>query len=196
MDDPEIIQSILKGNKENFRILVEKYQQIVFHIAIGFVHDKEEAEDLTQEVFIRAWQSLDKFRGDSAFSTWLHRVAVNACLNNARKKRGMPVLDRISSFFNPEAEIETDVLFRTENPEEIIISKEHSKWLQKALASLPEKQRIAIILSKYDDLPQKEIASIMQLTEGAVEALIQRAKKNLREILSVSSKKFEKKRRK
>lgn len=195
MDDFEIIQSVLKGNKENFRILVEKYQQVVFRIAIGFVHEKEEAEDLTQEVFIRAWQSLDKFRGDSAFSTWLHRVAVNACLNNARKKHALPVLDRISSFFNPEAEIETDILPKTENPEEIIINKEHGLWLQKALDSLPEKQRIAIILSKYDDLPQKEIASIMHLTEGAVEALLQRAKKNLRDKLSASSKKIEKKRR-
>jgi RNA polymerase sigma-70 factor (ECF subfamily) len=172
MTDPEIIQSVLKGNKNDFRILVEEYHRIVFRIAIGFVHDKEEAEDITQEVFIRAWQSLGKFRGSSSFSTWLHRIAVNACLNYTRKKSGLPVLKRISLFFNPEAEIQTVILPNTENPEEIIIREEHSQWLQKTLDSLPERQRTAIILSKYDDLSQKEIAAIMNLTEGWQQALL------------------------
>lgn len=193
MTDPEIIQSVLNGNKDNFRILVKEHHASVFHIAIGFVHDKDEAEDLTQEVFIRAWQSLDKFRGDSSFSTWLHRIAVNTCLNNARKKRGSPVFDRITSFFGTDAKAETETLSFTENPEEILIREEHNAWLQRALDTLPENQRTAIILSKYDNLPQKEIAAIMNLTEGAVEALLQRAKKNLREKLSSGVKKIKQK---
>jgi RNA polymerase sigma-70 factor (ECF subfamily) len=188
MTDPEIIQSVLKGNKDNFRILVDEHHASVFHIAMGFVHDRDEAEDITQEVFIRSWQSLGKFRGDSSFSTWLHRIAVNACLNNARKKRGSPVFDRIASIFSKDAKAETETLSFQENPEEILIREEHSAWLQKALDSLPENQRTAIILSKYDDLSQKEIATILNLTEGAVEALLQRAKKNLRERLSSGSK--------
>jgi RNA polymerase sigma-70 factor (ECF subfamily) len=151
---------------------------------MGFTHDKEEAEDITQDVFIRVWQSLHKFRGDSSFSTWLHRVTINACLNYARKKRGMPLFNRISSFFQSEAALSNEITHDVENPEETIIREEHSQWLKNALNSLPENQRIAIVLSKYDDLPQKEIASIMNLTEGAVEALMQRAKKNLREKLS------------
>jgi RNA polymerase sigma-70 factor (ECF subfamily) len=188
MTDPEIIQSVLKWNKDNFRILVDEHHASVYRIAMGFVHDRDEAQDLTQEVFIRAWQSLEKFRGDSSFSTWLHRIAVNACLNDARKKRGSPVLDRIASFFSNDAKAEIEALPLPENPEEIMIRKEHVLWLQKALDTLPENQRIAIILSKYEDLPQKEIAVIMNLTEGAVEALLQRAKKNLREKLSTGAK--------
>jgi len=173
-NDNEIIKSVLEGDTNSFRILVDRYQTIVFHIAFGFVHNQEEAEDITQEVFIRTWQSLSKFRGDSSFSTWLHRIAVNVCLNQIRKEKRLPVLNRISLFFRSDtAEIPPD----TENPEEILIREEHSVWLQKALDSLPEKQRIAIVLSKYDDLSQKEIAAIINLTEGAVEALLQRAKR-------------------
>jgi RNA polymerase sigma-70 factor (ECF subfamily) len=196
MTDPEIIQDVLKGNKDNFRILVDEHQASVFHIAMGFVHDRDEAKDLTQEVFIQTWQSLGKFRGDSSFSTWLHRIAVNACLNNARKKRGSRVLNRITSLFSYESYSETQVLSFADNPEEILIREEHSNWLQKALDSIPEKQRTAIILSKYDDLPQKEIATIMNLSEGAVEALLQRGKKNLREKLSTGTKKIKLNRRK
>jgi RNA polymerase sigma-70 factor, ECF subfamily len=184
-NDIEIIKAVLQGDTNSFKKLVDRYQAIVFHIALGFVHDQDEAEDITQEVFIRAWQSLSKFRGDSSFSTWLHKIAINACLNQIRKKNGLPVLNRISSFFISET---TEIPPDTENPEEILIREEHSIWLQKALDSLPEKQRIAIVLSKYDDLSQKEIAGIMNLTEGAVEALLQRAKKNLREKLSKGSK--------
>lgn len=186
-DDSEIIRSVLEGDTGSFGLLLDKYQAVVFRIAIGFVHEREEAEDITQEVFIRAWQSLGKFRGDASFSTWLHRIAVNSCLNQIRKKNGLPVLNRISSFFASE---NTEIPPDTENPEEILIRKEHSIWLQKALEALPEKQRIAIVLSKYDDLPQKEIAAIMNLTEGAVEALLQRAKRNLREKLSSGNKKI------
>lgn len=188
MNDPEIIQSVLNGKRDNFRILVEKYRQKVFRVAIGFVHEKEDAEDLTQEIFLNAWKSLPDFRGTSSFSTWLHRIAVNACLNHTRKEKGA-IISRISSFFGYEGVLQVDTPFSEENPEEVIIRRERSEWLQKALDSLPEKQQTAIVLSKYEDMSQKEISEIMNITEGAVESLIQRAKKNLREKLMSASKK-------
>lgn len=195
MNDSETIRSVLSGNRDDFRILVEKYQQRVFRLAMGFVHDREDAEDLTQEIFLNAWLSLAKFRGSSSFSTWLHRIAVNACLNHTRKNKGT-ILDRISSFLGTEAVLTSEIPLTEDNPEEIIINKEHKEWVQRALGSLPENQRSAIVLSKYEDLPQKEIAEILNITEGAVEALIQRAKKNLREKLLSASKRSEYKRRK
>lgn len=189
MNDSEVISSVLNGHKDDFRKLIEKYQQRVFRLAIGFVHDREEAEDLTQEIFIKAWQSLDSFRGESSFSTWLHRIGVNICLNHTRKKNRNPLIARISTMLGSQHDNELQIAVYEENAEEIIIKEEHSTWLKKALDSLPGNQRTAIILSKYDDLPQKEIAAVMNLTEGAVEALIQRAKKNLRQKLSASIKK-------
>ncbi len=185
MNEHELIKLILQGERDKFRIFVEKYQQMVFRTCMGFVHNKEDADDLTQEVFIQAYQSLPDFKMKSAFSTWLYRIAVNASLNKVRKSAGTSFIQRLESFFGAENSKTSQLTASdTDDPENIIIKKEHSQWLQKALDSLPENQRTAIVLSKYDDLSQKEIAEIMKTTEGAVEALLQRAKKNLREKLS------------
>jgi len=189
MTDNEIIKKILKEDKENYRILVEKYQQMVFSTCMGFLHNKDDADDLTQEVFIQAYLSLSRFKGDAAFSTWLYRIAVNASLNKVRKSVKNLIMQRFDILFGNEKPLEAPFsLSNEEDPENILIKHEHIEWLQKALDALPENQRTAIILSKYDDLPQKEIAEIMNTTEGAVEALLQRAKKNLREKLSVHRK--------
>jgi len=190
MTDIEIIRLILQGEKEKYRRLMEKYQPLVFRTCLGFVHNKDDADDLTQEVFIQAYQSLSAFKAESAFSTWLYRIAVNASLNRIRKSKKRSVLQYFKSLSGGEKDPEDKFLDEVpENPEEILIRKEFSTWLSKALDSLPESQRTAIVLSKYDDLPQKEIAGIMNISEGAVEALIQRAKKNLREKLSSGGKK-------
>jgi len=189
MPDSEIIELILQGDREKFRILVDQYQQMVFRTCMGFLHHKEDAEDLTQEVFIRAYQSLSRFKGDAAFSTWLYRIAVNASLNKVRKSSKNLILQHLDKLFGGEEVKEVPLpASDTEDPENILIQKEHVEWVRKALDSLPENQRTAIVLSKYDDLSQKEIASIMNTTEGAVESLLQRAKKNLREKLSTKRK--------
>jgi RNA polymerase sigma-70 factor, ECF subfamily len=190
MTDIEIINIILHGSRDKFQTLVEKYQSMVFRTCIGFLHDKDDADDLTQEVFIQTYQSLNSFKGDSAFSTWIYRIAVNASLNRVRKNSRIPILNRLESLFDNGKEKKISInAYETEDPESILIKHEKSKWIQNALDTLPENQRTAIVLSKYDDLSQKEIAEIMKITEGAVEALIQRAKKNLRIKLSASYKK-------
>ncbi len=154
-----------------------------------FCINKDDADDLTQDVFIQAYQSLSRFKGDSAFSTWLYRIAVNASLNKVRKSSKNLILQRLDTLFGAEKIKEVPFSASdTENPENILIRQEHVEWVQRALDTLPENQRTAIVLSKYDDLSQKEIAEIMNTTEGAVEALLQRAKKNLREKLSAHRK--------
>jgi RNA polymerase sigma-70 factor (ECF subfamily) len=185
MTDSEIIRLIIDGDRQIFRILVEKYQAMVFRTCMGFVHNKDDADDLTQEVFIQAYQSLPGFRGKSAFSTWIYRIAVNASLNKVRKNKSNHLLYRLDTLFGTTREKENSLpLYDNENPESILIRKENNKWVQKSLDSLSENQRIALVLSKYDDLSQKEIAEIMKTTEGAVEALIHRAKTNLKKIFS------------
>jgi RNA polymerase sigma-70 factor, ECF subfamily len=190
MSDNEIIIKILHGDRDKFRILVEKYQSMVFRTCMGFFHDKDDADDLTQEIFIQAYTSLHSFKGEAAFSTWIYRIAVNASLNRVRKRSGNPVFNRLDTLFGSGKENNISFpVFDYENPESILIRQEYTQWIQNALDSLPENQRTAIVLSKYDDLSQKEIAEIMKTTEGAVEALIQRAKTNLRLKLSSSYKK-------
>lgn len=185
MTDSEIITAIIKGDTAQFGVLVEKYRQMVYRTCMGFVHNKDDADDLSQDVFIQAYQSLSKFKMESAFSTWLYRIAVNTSLNKLRKTSGTSFLVRLGSMFSGGSQKEPGfTVADPDDPEKILVRKEHSQLLQTALDSLPENQRTAIILSKYNELSQKEIAEIMNSSEGAVEALLQRAKKNLREKLS------------
>lgn len=189
MTDSEIIKLVIRGEKEKFRMLVEQYQQMVFRTCMGFLHNKDDADDLTQDIFFQAYQSLSRFKGEAAFSTWLYRIAVNASLNKVRKSSKNLILQRIDAFFGTEKSGEAPFLpSDAEDPENILIRQEHVEWVRRALDSLPENQRTAIVLSKYDDLSQKEIAEIMKTSQGAVEALLQRAKKNLREKLSTHGK--------
>jgi RNA polymerase sigma-70 factor (ECF subfamily) len=187
MSETVLIEQILAGNKKLYSQIVEKYQPMVFRTCIGFVHNKDDADDITQEVFINAYQSLSKFKGNSSVSTWLYRITINASLNFIRNNSKRSIFDRFNNLFGGnENKPGTLHPFDPENPEQLIIKEEHRQTVQKVLDSLPENQRIAIVLSKYDELPQKEIAEIMNTTEGAVEALIQRAKNNLREKLKNS----------
>lgn len=190
MTDKEIIELILKGEKDQFRLIVEKYQQMVFRTCMGYVHNKDDADDLTQEVFILAYQGLSGFRQESSFSTWLFRIAINASLNNVRKNSKSFIFRQIDDFFGLDKGEKTGIEYsNNEDPESIMIGEEHRTWVRKGLDRLPESQRTAIILSKFDDLSQKEISDIMKISEGAVEALIQRAKANLRTSLSTGIKK-------
>lgn len=191
MTDSEIIEHINQGDRNLYRILVERYQTLVFRTCMGFLHNKDDADDLTQEVFIQAYQSLRKFKGEASFSTWIYRIAVNASLNKARKSSKSFLMQQIESVFGSEKRKDPPIS-DTENPENLLMSSEQKEWVSKALHSLPDNQRIAMVLSNYDDLPQKEIAEIMNTTEGAVEALIQRAKANLRKKLSSFQKKKQK----
>lgn len=185
MNDSELIKEVLSGNTNVFKYLVDKYSSIVFRTCLGYVHCKEEAEDLTQEVFISAYKSLDKFKGEASFSTWLFRIAVNKSINHLRGKH-IGIFRRIftdpytSDIKNEYHNVKSSEL----TPEERLIENEKSGKIRKALSQLPENQRSAIVLSKYNDLSQKEIADILNKTEGAVEALIQRAKGNLRKYLN------------
>lgn len=180
MTEYELIHSIINGNKQNFRELVEQYQSMVFRTVMGFVHSNEDAEDLTQEIFIQVYQSLNKFQGDAQFSTWLYRIAVNTSINFVNKQNRKNIFQQIGDFIqnlNPNE-------YSEKNPEDLTIEKERESQIKRAIDSLPEKQRTAFVLSKYDDLSQKEIAIIMDITEGAVEQHLQRAKKNLQQKLS------------
>lgn len=185
MTDSELIQEILSGNLSLFRQLLVRHQAQVFRTCIGFVHHKEDADDLTQEVFIQAYQSLASFKGDSEFSTWLYRIAVNRALNYMRERQKKSIFDRLDSLFTGGKDVQffSDSAAE-ENPEQQFIHNEEREMIAKALDKLPEKQRVAMVLSKYDDMSQREIAHVLNTTEGAVEALLQRAKTTLRKELS------------
>lgn len=179
MDDTEYIKAVRQGEPEKFRFLVEKYRTTVFRTAMGFVHCPAEAEDLTQEIFICVYRSLNTFREDSAFSTWLYRITLNTCISYTRKMKRHRLLRLTGQLFREVLQLPDP----SASPAEQIIQTQTATSIRRALDSLPEKQHTAFVLSKYDELPQKEIARIMGITEGAVEQLLQRAKINLQKKL-------------
>lgn len=177
MDEQLIITAILNGNTEQYRELVQKHQQMIFRTCMGFVHHHQDAEDLTQEVFVKAFQALKSYKKDASFSTWLYRIAINQSLSFIRKNKRQSIFNSIEDLFRFDTS-------NNQTPETDAINKEKSKLIKEAVDSLPENQKIAFTLSKYDELKQAEIAAIMMLKEGAVESLLQRAKKNLQKKLT------------
>lgn len=180
MDEREIINAILKGDTSIFRLLIDQYQSLVFNTLIGFVHNKEDAEDLSQEVFISVYNSLGGFKADSQFSTWIYRITVNIALNFVHRQHRRIILHQYLSLWQTQIDKPT----KDKNPEEQMLKSERDILIQKAIDSLSDKQRVVFILSKYDDLSQKEIASVMHISEGAVEQHLQRAKLNLQKKLA------------
>lgn len=184
MDENQIIAAVLNGQTNAFSQLVTQYQDMVFRTCMGFVHDADDANDLAQDVFISAYQNLKNFNQQSAFATWLYRIAVNASLNAIRSKK-KNIFQRIDLGFGQKESVEfalPDDLWAT--PENSMISAEQELWVIREIDKLSEKQKVAFVLSRCDNLPQKEIASIMEISEGAVESLIQRAKANMVKNLS------------
>jgi len=183
MSDNEIIEQILSGNKELYRLLVEKYQNRIFHVCLGYLHNEEDANDIAQDTFINAYRKLDSFKYNAEFSTWIYRIAINLSLNSIRsKKRNIFdfIEDKLDALSNKSG-LSRNI---SSSPEEIIIDSEQKEIIHRAIEKLSDKQKTAFILSKYDELSQKEVAEIMQTSEGAVEQLLQRAKTNLQKELS------------
>ncbi len=176
MTDPDIIRDILNGNEHCYTWIVDKYQSNVFRTAIGFVHNQEDAEEITQDVFVKAYQSLHTFRGTCAFSTWLYRITINVSINYLRKQKRKNFWSLLTDTIQVASKEKT-VEARMEEVEQRIL-------VQNAINALPEKQRVAFVLSRYEELPQREIASVMKLTEGAVEQLLVRAKNNIKKIIA------------
>lgn len=181
MSDEQLIQEILSGNKTSFQELMQKYQQQVFRTAMGFVHAKEDAEDITQDVFLQVYCSLPSFKGKSKFSTWLYRITVNISINHVNKNKRRNFLtisgDALLNLFNRSN--------HEKNPFEQMETNEREEIIRRAIEQLPKNQKKAFVLSKYEDLSQREIAEIMETTEGAVEQLLYRAKQFLRKKLAL-----------
>ncbi len=176
-DDNEVIARIIGGDKEACTPLVQRYQQKIFQTCIGFLHDEDEAQDLTQEVLIKICRSLGQFKEQSAFSTWIYRITINMAINRVRKLK-------IKSLFKP-IDDNTKVLSYSsaEQSDGRLMRLEQKQMIQKALGKLTSTQRKAFVLSYYRDLSNKEVGEIMNLSVGAIESLIYRARLRLQEVL-------------
>ncbi|MGZ3899783.1 MAG: RNA polymerase sigma factor [Bacteroidia bacterium] len=166
-------------NHISFREIVESNKNKVYNTAFGFVQNIEDAEDITQEVFIEVHRSLEKFNRQSSLSTWIYRIAINKSLDFLRKKNRKKRFGFMSSLFGESGEQKHEQP-HFDHPGILMENKEKSSILFAAIDTLPENQKSAFILFHLEELSQKEIAVIMEISPKAVESLIQRAKAGLR----------------
>ena len=186
MDDCILVQKVIDDNDHKaFAELMEKYQRMVVTTCRGFVASYHEAEDLAQDVFVELYESLPGFRKESKLSTWIYRIAVNKSLNHLRKKKREASIFNLNLFHKGDGKDTSFQIVSTDDAEAdySIVSSENKRLLKEAINKLPENQRVAIILSKYQDLSYKEIAEVMDVSVSSVESLLFRAKTNLRKYL-------------
>ena len=184
MDEVEIIQKLQQGNEQAFKNMVDKYQKMVVNTCFGFVHNIEDAEDIAQEVFIEVFRSVHKFRADSKLSTWLYRISVNRSLNFIRDNKRKKWFQSFEDLVQKKIALHENLLNRkSDQPEYQLENSQRSILLHETIDSLPENQKVAFTLSKYEDLSYQEISKVMDLSISSVESLLHRAKKNLQKKL-------------
>ena len=177
----EIIRSVLKGNVNDFEKLVTAYEKNVYNIALRMVGDPEDAADMTQETFIKAYRALSGFRGDSKFSSWLYRIASNVCLDFLRSRSRHPQVSLSGADEDDRTAFELPDM--SQNPEEQLMKKLSMEAVRRGLGQLPEQQRQILVLRELGGLSYAELARILGLEEGTVKSRIFRARKRLCAIL-------------
>jgi RNA polymerase sigma-70 factor (ECF subfamily) len=160
--DLELVELFQNGNEASFNELVRRYQEKIYWIAHRFVNDHDQADDITQDVFVKIYSALKNFRGESGFYTWLYRIAVNVALNAIRKQRLRNFI-RIDEFFET-ADIEND------QPDIQVEKDEQQKLIEEAIANLPEKQKAVFILRYHEELSYEEISLILKTSIGGLKA--------------------------
>lgn len=182
MNEQELIQGLREGNESAFKYLVDTYQDRVFNTALGIVQNAEDAEDVAQEVFIQVYRSIHNFKGESKLSTWLYRIATTRSLDLLRSRKSKKRFGMLQRLFGDGTEPELEIP-DFNHPGVALDRKENAAKLFKAIARLPENQKIAFTLHKLEDLSYQEVSEVMQTSLPAVESLMHRAKQNLRKML-------------
>jgi RNA polymerase sigma-70 factor, ECF subfamily len=174
LDERALVAACLAGRVDAFDVIVERHRRTVYQLCYRFAGNHEDASDLSQEVFLRAYRGLRRFRGQSSLRTWLYRIGVNACLNRPGGRR--PVTEPIG-----ERQFSDD---RQDDPAASLLRAERAAEVRAAVARLPRKQRAALILRVYHELPHREIAEIVGSSVGAVKANVFHALGSLRRLLA------------
>jgi RNA polymerase sigma-70 factor (ECF subfamily) len=173
--DLKLVERVQRGERRAFDLLVQRYQHKVLKLIMRYVHDAAEAEDISQEAFVKAYRALGSFRGDSAFYTWLYRIAINTAKNAlvANKRRPMSYDMDLQ---DPEQYDMQARLKETATPEALLLTDEIRDTVNSAIESLPDDLRTAIVLREIDGLSYEEIAATMDCPVGTVRSRIFRAR--------------------
>ena len=181
MDDAAIMLELRSGNMAAFDVLLEKYRKPIVHFMYRMVHNQAIAEELAQEVFLRVYRSRETYRAEARFSTWLYRIATNLGVNHARDTRHERTA---STIYLDQADDETgstpDVADLTPGAETRLVYDERMAAIRDHILALPERQRSAVLMHKYEDMDYKQIGEVLKLSESATKSLLFRAYQTLR----------------
>ncbi len=182
MNEWTLIEQLKQGDETAFKTIVDTWQNMVYNTAIGIVQNAEDAEDITQEVFVQVYQSISSFKGDSKFSTWLYRITITKSLDHERRKKRKKRFAFVKSLFGEENQVTVHPP-DFNHPGVVLDKKEDAATLFAVINQLPENQRIAFTLHKVEGLSYQEVSEVMKTTVSSVESLMHRAKNNLRKKL-------------
>ena len=184
MDDAAIMLELRSGNMAGFDYLIQKYRKPIVHCMYRMVHNQAVAEELAQEVFLRVYRSRETYRAEARFSTWLYRIATNLGVNHARDNRhernsSTVYLDEVDS----DTGTTPDVADTTPGAEAKLLRRERLDAIRQHVLALPERQRMAVLMHKYEGMDYKQIGDVLKLSESATKSLLFRAYQTLREKL-------------
>ena len=182
-EETQLIRLARAGDRDAFAQLLERYEKPVYHQALRMVGHSEDAADLTQEVFLKVWQGLPGFQGDSAFSTWLYRLTSNACidfLRREKRRRGTLSLD------DQELDLSAQLSDPAPAPQQALEQRELQRALEAGLAQLSDEHRQVLVLRELNGLSYEEIAQALGLSPGTVKSRIARARLSLAKFLRKS----------
>lgn len=177
VSEKKIIEKVLGGDANAFEELVLKYEKTVYNLALRMVGDRDDAFDMTQEAFIKAYGSLSSFRGDSKFSVWIYRIATNVCLDFLRSKSRKQQVSLTVSDDDEDAQL--DIPDPKADPEQQLMQKMSMQSVEEGLKTLPDKQRQILVMRELGGMSYAEIGAALSLEEGTVKSRIFRARKRL-----------------
>jgi RNA polymerase sigma-70 factor (ECF subfamily) len=172
-DEQQLILQVKEGNHEAFRVLVERHMKQTYNVVFGFVNDHDDAEDLTQESFVRAYRSIGSFRGEAGFGTWLYRIATNLSLNRVRQKN--------LSASREIRESDSLQLASDPGPSHLQDLRHH---IERSLHELPTLQRAVVILRHLNGLSTRQVSTILNCSEGTVKTHLHRGIKRMKANMS------------
>jgi RNA polymerase sigma-70 factor (ECF subfamily) len=181
--DTALVQAVQAGNQQAYSELIARYQDKIFSLVVGLVRDHEDALDLTQEIFVKAYRGLDRFRAQSGFYTWLYRIAVRHCIDFSRRRKRSHETLPLDGDALAEMGFEPADTSLYANPERVVVNQHLKVAIRDAISSIPEPFRTAVVLHDVDGLSQEEIAKIMSCPLGTAKSRIQRGRNQLRERL-------------
>ncbi len=176
--DLDLMLRVREGDSGSFDELLRRYRAPLVNYFYRMVHDQAMAEDLAQEAFLRVYKARHRYRPDARFTTWLYRIATNLALNAIRDSRGRQRQDAVTTGEDGETPIE--FVDPKASVEQELIETDRSRMIREAIETLPENQRAAVILHKYQDVDYRQIAGIFSISESAVKSLLFRAYETLR----------------